>query len=74
MGLLMLGVRALTGHLGQAEDFDAKTAQTIIVETRRKHVHVATDGEVNLMDTPLEYRVRPRALRVFTSPRAAQPT
>jgi diacylglycerol kinase family enzyme len=26
---------------------------------------VATDGEVTVMHTPLEYRIRPRALRVI---------
>ena len=31
---------------------------------RRTHVPVATDGEVDLMQTPLPYRGRPGALRV----------
>jgi diacylglycerol kinase family enzyme len=71
LGLLLLGLRALFRHLDQADDFDAKTAQRIIVETRHRRLHVATDGEVTVMDTPLEYRVRARALRVIT-PRAGQ--
>jgi diacylglycerol kinase family enzyme len=41
------------------------TAQSIIVETRRKRLHVSMDGEVTVLDAPLEYRIRPRALRVF---------
>jgi diacylglycerol kinase family enzyme len=69
LGLLLLGVRALLRRLDQADDFDAKTAHRIIVETRHRRLHVATDGEVTVMDTPLEYRVRARALRVIT-PRA----
>jgi diacylglycerol kinase family enzyme len=65
LGLILLGLRALFHRLKQANDFDALTAQSIVVETRRRALHVATDGEVLTMTTPLEYRIRPRALRVF---------
>jgi diacylglycerol kinase family enzyme len=64
-GLLMLAVRALFGRLHQADDFEALTAQNIVIETRHRRLHVATDGEVTAMETPLEYRIRPRALRVI---------
>ncbi len=64
--LLMLAVRALFGRLHQAEDFQAMKARTITIETRRrKSLHVATDGEVTRMDMPLEYSIRPGALRVI---------
>lgn len=63
-GLLVLALRALFGRLQQADDFQALTAQTLDVETRRPRLHVATDGEVNVMDTPLSYRIRPGDLRV----------
>lgn len=66
MGLLWLAVRALFGRVRQAKDFDALSAQEIWVETRRpKRLPVATDGEVNVMTTPLHYRVLPGALRVI---------
>jgi len=66
LGLLRLAVRALFGRLAEAKDFDALRAQEIRVETHRpKRLHVATDGEVAVMTTPLHYRVRPRALRVI---------
>jgi diacylglycerol kinase family enzyme len=63
--LLMLAFRALFGRLHQAKDFEALTAQSVTIETPHRRLHVATDGEVNLFDTPLEYVVRPRALRVL---------
>jgi YegS/Rv2252/BmrU family lipid kinase len=63
--LVTLAVRALFGRLHQADDFEATTAESIVIETRHKRLHVATDGEVNVLDTPLEYRIRPRALRVL---------
>lgn len=66
LGLLWLAVRALFGRIRQAKDFDALCAQEIWVETRRpKRLPVATDGEVNVMSTPLHYRVLPGALRVI---------
>ena len=63
--LLMLGLRALVGRLHQADDFEAVTARSIVVETRRSHVHVALDGEVSVIETPLSYRILPGALRVL---------
>jgi YegS/Rv2252/BmrU family lipid kinase len=66
LGLLWLAVRALFGRIRQAKDFDALCAQEIWVETKRpKRLPVATDGEVNVMTTPLHYRVLPGALRVI---------
>ena len=35
------------------------------IDTRHRRLLVATDGEIAVMDTPLEYRVLPRALRVI---------
>jgi diacylglycerol kinase family enzyme len=64
-GLIALALRALFGRLHQARDFQALTAKTLEVSTRHARLHVATDGEVTLMDTPLEYRIRPGALRVI---------
>jgi YegS/Rv2252/BmrU family lipid kinase len=65
LGLLMLALRALIGTLRQAKDFDALSARTIRIETRHERLRVSTDGEVNMMTTPLHYRIRPAALRVI---------
>ena len=65
LGLLRLALRALFGRLREAKDFDALCTQSISIETHRKRLHVAIDGEVTSMDTPLQYRVRPGALRVI---------
>jgi diacylglycerol kinase family enzyme len=64
LGLVGLGFRALFSRLRQARDFEAMTAQSITVRTRHRHLPVATDGEVALMETPLQYRSLPLALRV----------
>jgi len=64
LGLLGLGFLALFSRLRQARDFEATTAESITVRTRHEQLPVASDGEVTLMETPLEYRCRPLALRV----------
>ncbi|HET7400378.1 MAG TPA: diacylglycerol kinase family protein [Usitatibacter sp.] len=63
-GLAGLALRALFGRLHQAEDFAALTGQSLRVESTRRRLLVATDGEVTAMDTPLEFRILPRALTV----------
>jgi len=70
--LLMLALRALTGRLRQARDFDAMGATEIVIESRRKRLHVSADGEVTSMTPPLRYRIRPRALAVMLPDRARE--
>lgn len=64
-GLLRLAWRALFGGLRDEEDFDALCTKEVWIETSRRQLRVATDGEVTIMQTPLHYRVLPRALRVI---------
>ncbi len=66
LGLLRLGLRAFIGGLRQEKDFVALCTKEIWIETRHKHLRVAVDGEVKVMERRLHYRVRPRALRVLT--------
>jgi diacylglycerol kinase family enzyme len=35
------------------------------IQSAHKRLRVAFDGEITVMEPPLEYRVRPRALRVI---------
>jgi diacylglycerol kinase family enzyme len=65
LGLLRFALRALSGKLAQERDFDVLVAPEMEIETRRSQIRVATDGEVNMMQTPLRYRVRPGALTVI---------
>ncbi|HEX4780447.1 MAG TPA: diacylglycerol kinase family protein [Usitatibacter sp.] len=64
-GLVALAFRALAGRLEQADDFLAQSVKRLRVESRHRHLHVATDGEVTRMRTPLEIRSLPGALRVI---------
>jgi len=65
LGLVRLALRSLFGKLREAKDFETFCTDEIIIETRRKKLLVAFDGEVKPMETPLRYRIRPNALRVI---------
>ena len=66
--ILRVALRALRGRLVPGEDFESICAEELAVETRRKRIHVATDGEVTRMRSPLRYRVRRGALLVLVPP------
>jgi diacylglycerol kinase family enzyme len=64
-GLLRLGWEVLVKGAEQAKEIDVVLVEDTTIETRRRHLQVATDGEVFTLESPLEYRIRPGALRVF---------
>lgn len=63
--LIALALRALVGRLRNDKDFLALRSDEVKIQTARKRVRVAFDGEIEVMTAPLEYRVRSRALRVI---------
>jgi diacylglycerol kinase family enzyme len=65
LGLFLLALRAVLGRLHRDHDFDAFTTDELHMDTRRKSVRVAVDGEVIRLLPPLHYRIRPGALRVL---------
>jgi diacylglycerol kinase family enzyme len=64
-GLFRLAFHALFGRVDQAKDFDAFCVTEARIETKRRRLLVARDGEVEPIETPLHYRIRPAALRVL---------
>ncbi len=65
--ILSLPIRALTRRLGSGAPFVEFDAAAVTVDVQSRRVSVALDGEVALMSSPLEYRLRPGALRVITN-------
>jgi diacylglycerol kinase family enzyme len=73
--MVRLAVRALLGLLRQDRDFNALCATEVVIDTNRRRVSVAFDGEVEELTPPLTYRIRPRALNVvLPEPTANAPT
>jgi len=68
LGLFGLALRALVGFIHQARDFEALSAERVTIDSRHNRLAVSTDGEVAILDMPLEYAIRPGALRVLMPP------
>lgn len=63
-GLAALALRALFGRIVHGRDLDHFSASSLVVESHHGRDKVARDGEVDELDAPLRYRIRPCALRV----------
>jgi diacylglycerol kinase family enzyme len=64
LALFGIALRALCGRLDAAAEFDLAAASELRIVTTRRRVRTALDGEVRTLRSPLEYRIRPGALRV----------
>ena len=72
-GIVRLALRALVGRLRQDRDFEALAVPEVeVVTAHRRFVRVALDGELHRLESPVRYRIRPRALRVLV-PAAPSP-
>ncbi len=71
-GLARFVIRALVGKAWTMTEFDASRAREVRIETRRRSLRVALDGEVCNLNTPLLYRVLPGALKVIAPARQAK--
>ena len=65
LDLVRLAFLAFFGHINEASDLDVLTSKQFSIETPRSRASVSTDGEVHETNTPLNYIIRPRALRVI---------
>jgi YegS/Rv2252/BmrU family lipid kinase len=70
-GIILLLIKTLTGRLKQWKDFEAVSTEHLTIRTRRRRIRVAFDGETEIMNSPLEYRIRSKALKVIVPKRDA---
>lgn len=63
-GILRLGYRLLTRETQESEDFDVICARELRLDIEPSCVPVSLDGEVEMMDVPLHYRLLVGSLRV----------
>jgi len=69
-GVIVLMLKTLLGTAKQWSEFEEVLCESLTIQTRRKRLQVAFDGEVSSLATPLRYRCLPKALKVIV-PRAA---
>ena len=70
--LCWFALRALFGKLRDEKDFDALETTGLKIRTSGKHARISADGEIDRLAIPLEYRIRPKALKVVV-PRVSTP-
>lgn len=59
-------LRAAIGRVDEADDIEVTRGVTALtIDSHAGSVEVSHDGEVTRMPTPIDYRIRPAALRVF---------
>ena len=63
--LFRLLLRAAIGDAGQARGLVEWSAERFSVESAYRRIHAAVDGEPAVLDSPLEFQIRPRSLRVL---------
>jgi diacylglycerol kinase family enzyme len=63
--LVAMLAQAVAGRAEESEGWVEWASAGFRVETRRRTVHAAVDGEPVVLEPPLEFEVRPRALRVL---------
>jgi diacylglycerol kinase family enzyme len=65
IGLLRLAWQVLRKGVDQVQELDLLSVEHATIETRRRRLPVALDGEVIVSATPLVYRTRPQNLQVY---------
>jgi len=74
-GLLGLAWKVLLKGAEEVQELDLIKVDSVTIETRRRRLQVALDGEVLPLESPLSYRIRPASLQVHVprSTSACQP-
>jgi diacylglycerol kinase family enzyme len=63
--IALAAAAALLGRLDMASSVETFCANSVRVQTRRRALKVAFDGELTILRPPLDVRLRPGALQVF---------
>ena len=67
--LLWAGIRGIFGRLDQQRDFITAYVPDAEISSDRPVLTLSADGETVRMETPLRYRIRPKALRLIVPER-----
>jgi diacylglycerol kinase family enzyme len=63
--LLWAGIRGIFGKLDQQRDFITAYVSEAEIGSDRPMLALSADGETLRMETPLRYRIRPKALKLI---------
>ena len=63
--LLRVAWQVLRQGVNETPELDFLSVAEVAVETRRRNLQVALDGEVVTLQSPLQYKILPGVLRVL---------
>jgi diacylglycerol kinase family enzyme len=64
-GVVRMIVAAMFGRIHTIHGFESFITTEITLDAERRRLEVSLDGEVLMMENPLQYRIRPGELRVI---------
>lgn len=62
---LRLAVEMLTGRWQQDDAVSIETVRSVTLGAKKQRIAAMVDGEVEILETPLSFRIRPKVLRVM---------
>jgi diacylglycerol kinase family enzyme len=65
LGMALGFVRAMFGRWRNDPNLEASVAHKVQIHARKKALRVSSDGEVEIIETPLRYRTLPKVLKVL---------
>jgi diacylglycerol kinase family enzyme len=68
---LWLLLRASLGFWKGDPDLEARELEKVTIHSKNRRLRVANDGELLTLETPLQYRIRPKALTVLMPKKTA---
>lgn len=71
-GVILMLLKTMIGQVKQWKDFEEIETEQLTIVSRKRRLRVAFDGEVKVMETPLEYRTLPKALTVIVPVKNAE--
>lgn len=65
---LRLAMEMVVGTWQDDAAISIETVRSVTLNSKRKRVSVMIDGEVTMLESPLQFRIRPKVLRVLAPP------
>ena len=65
LGVFKIGFQILLGSFKDSRILEQRLTEKVRIDSSKRRIRVALDGELAKIATPLEFRIRPRALKVL---------
>lgn len=66
--LIKIAIKTLLGRIRETPELEMLVTEAVTIKTHNKQLRLAMDGEITMLEPPLQFRIRPQALRVIVPP------